>query len=244
MLAGWNCQSGSGSESEPVWFPRLDHDGDGKLSPEEFPYPLARLFKRFDLDGDGALSPTEAADIKATGQVPPTSPDTSSTDGQTVDSSFDLNTRRHGEEAKQAGINPDVLAKLDAALQRAVEDSEVSGVIGLIYRNGHRGYFEAFGWQDIEAKKPLAKDAIFRLQSMSKPVVAACAMAAPMTRVCSRSMSRFQALPRMGRAEVLENGQLVPGSLITAYAHEPTTAASTTATSRKAHSLAVPPATQ
>ncbi|MCA9121635.1 MAG: serine hydrolase [Planctomycetaceae bacterium] len=192
----------------PVWFQRLDQDRDEKLSTQEFPYPL--VFKRFDLDGDGTLSPTEAADIKATGQVPPTSPDASSTDGQTVDSSFDLNTRRHGEEAKQAGINPDVLAKLDAALQRAVEDSEVSGVIGLIYRNGHRGYFEAFGWQDIEAKKPLAKDAIFRLQSMSKPVVAACAMALYDEGLFTLDEPISTHCPEWAEPKVLENGQLVP----------------------------------
>ena len=54
---------------------------------------------------------------------------------------------------------------------------DVSGVIGLIHHNGERGYFEAFGWQDIEAQKPLPKDALFRLQSMTKPVIAACAMA-------------------------------------------------------------------
>ncbi len=78
--------------------------------------------------------------------------------------------------ATKAGLRPDVLASLDIAMQQAVANKEVSGGIGLIHRNGVRGYFEAFGWQDIETQKPLPEDAIFRLQSMSKPVVAACAM--------------------------------------------------------------------
>ena len=118
--------------------------------------------------------------------------------------------RAHGDEATTAGLKADVLAKLDTALQRAVENHEVSGVIGLIHRNGRRGYFEAFGWQDIEAQKPLPKDALFRLQSMTKPVIAACAMSLfdegkftldePISKHC----------PEWAEPKVLENGQLVP----------------------------------
>ncbi len=37
----------------------LDRDGDGKLSPEEFPGPPG-LFDRLDTDSDGKLSPAEA----------------------------------------------------------------------------------------------------------------------------------------------------------------------------------------
>jgi hypothetical protein len=52
----------------------------------------------------------------------------------------------HCDEATKAGLKPDVLAKLDIALRQAVANREVSGVLGLIHRNGQRGYFEAFGW--------------------------------------------------------------------------------------------------
>jgi len=45
-------------------------------------------------------------------------------------------TRPHVEESAKAGLKPDVLEKLDTALQRAVENKEVSGVIGLIHHNG------------------------------------------------------------------------------------------------------------
>lgn len=84
--------------------------------------------------------------------------------------------RAHGDEATKAGLKPDVLAKLDTALKRAVENREVSGVIGLIHRNGQRGYFESFGWHDIEARKPMPRDAIVRLKSMSKPVLTVAAL--------------------------------------------------------------------
>lgn len=159
-------------------FQRFDKNGDGKLSQEEFPYPY--VFKRYDKDGDGMLSPEEAAEIKVIGRQVPTAPGTTDTPTPKTTpapaTAADFKPRAHGDEATRAGLKPDVLAKLDIALQQAVANKEVSGVIGLIHRNGERGYFEAFGWQDIEAGKSMAKDAIFRLQSMSKPVVTAGAL--------------------------------------------------------------------
>jgi CubicO group peptidase (beta-lactamase class C family) len=124
--------------------------------------------------------------------------------------SGDHDPRAHGDEATQAGLKPGVLEKLDDALQNAVDDKEVSGVIGLIHRNGARGYFEAFGRQDIEAQKPMPKDAIFRLQSMSKPVVAACAMALFDEGLFTLDEPISKHCPEWAEPKVLENGQPVP----------------------------------
>ena len=44
-------------------FKRMDRDGDGKLTPDELPYP--RLFKRMDQNGDGAVTREEAASAPA-----------------------------------------------------------------------------------------------------------------------------------------------------------------------------------
>jgi len=118
--------------------------------------------------------------------------------------------RPHGDEAAKAGLKPDVLAKLDIALQQAVANKEVSGVIGLIHRNGVRGYFEAFGWQDIEAQKPLQKDAIFRLQSMTKPIIAACALSLYDEGKFTLDEPISKHLPEWKEPKVLENGKLVP----------------------------------
>jgi CubicO group peptidase (beta-lactamase class C family) len=95
-------------------------------------------------------------------------------------------------------------------MQRHIAANNVSGVIGLIYRNGRRGYLEAFGWQDIEAKKPMPKDAIFRLQSMTKPIIAACAMSLYDEGKFTLDEPISKHLPEWKEPKVLENGQLVP----------------------------------
>jgi CubicO group peptidase (beta-lactamase class C family) len=148
---------------------RFDKNGDGKLQKDEVPEALLKLFERIDANKDGFVTPEEAAKLKLPGM------------GDNKRGSVEVkpdpnNERKHGDEATKAGLDSKVLAKLDALLAAHSDAKNVSGVVVLIHRNGTRGYFESFGFQDIETKKVMPKDAIFRLQSMTKPVIAACAL--------------------------------------------------------------------
>ena len=83
--------------------------------------------------------------------------------------------RKHGKEATAAGLDVKVLESLDFFMQRQ-SNRQVSGVVALIGRHGKIGYFEAFGHRDIEAGKPMTEDTLFRIASMTKPIVAVTAM--------------------------------------------------------------------
>jgi CubicO group peptidase (beta-lactamase class C family) len=48
---------------------------------------------------------------------------------------------------------------------------DISGAVTLVARNGKVVHFEAFGLADIEPKKPMSKDSLFWIMSMTKPVV-------------------------------------------------------------------------
>jgi CubicO group peptidase (beta-lactamase class C family) len=48
--------------------------------------------------------------------------------------------------------------------------------VALVSRNGRIAYFESFGQRDPAAGAPMAKDSIFRIYSMTKPVVSVAAM--------------------------------------------------------------------
>ena len=52
----------------------------------------------------------------------------------------------------------------------------MSGAVTLVARRGSIVQFEAQGLADIESKKPMMKDSIFRLASMSKPITAVAVM--------------------------------------------------------------------
>ncbi len=77
---------------------------------------------------------------------------------------------------EKAGFSRDRLQRVSQMLQGYVERRELAGISALISRNGTTAYREKFGWQNIEAGKPLAFDTLFRIMSMTKPVTAVAAM--------------------------------------------------------------------
>ena len=84
--------------------------------------------------------------------------------------------RRHGDEAAAAGLDAEMLRQLDVSMQRQVDEGEVAGLVALIGRRDRIGYREAFGMRDREAGVPMNADTIFRLYSMTKPIVVAAAL--------------------------------------------------------------------
>ncbi|MGB6307020.1 MAG: serine hydrolase domain-containing protein, partial [Steroidobacteraceae bacterium] len=57
-----------------------------------------------------------------------------------------------------------------------VERGRVPGAVALIARRGRLGYFESYGRRDADAGAPMARDAIFRIYSMTKPITSVAAM--------------------------------------------------------------------
>jgi len=77
---------------------------------------------------------------------------------------------------EEVGLSSARLGRLDLALQKAVDSGELPGAVVFIARDGHLVYAKSFGWLDREKNIPMANDAIFRLYSMTKPVVSVAAM--------------------------------------------------------------------
>jgi CubicO group peptidase (beta-lactamase class C family) len=79
-------------------------------------------------------------------------------------------------KAEEVGFSTERLQRIHEAVLRHIEGKDVSGAVTLIARRGRVVHFEAQGLMDIESKKPMAKDSIFRLASMSKPITAVAVM--------------------------------------------------------------------
>lgn len=72
---------------------------------------------------------------------------------------------------QESGLSKERLERIKPILERYIAQNQLAGGTALILRRGKVAYFETFGTMDKEAGKPMAKDAIFRIYSMSKPVI-------------------------------------------------------------------------
>ena len=77
---------------------------------------------------------------------------------------------------EDAGMSAERLRRIHDAIQRHVDAGEISGAVTLVARRGHIVHFEAHGLMDIESKRPMETDAVFRIASMSKPITGVAVM--------------------------------------------------------------------
>ena len=74
--------------------------------------------------------------------------------------------------------DPDAAAvAIDALLERVLAEQRLVGAVVLILRDGQPFYSRAVGLADREAGTPMAADTIFRLASMTKPIVSVATLA-------------------------------------------------------------------
>ncbi len=77
---------------------------------------------------------------------------------------------------EQVGLSAEKLAGTQAALQKLIDKKHIAGSIVVVARRGKVAQFEACGLMDIKAGKPMKRDTIFRIYSMSKPITTVAAM--------------------------------------------------------------------
>jgi CubicO group peptidase (beta-lactamase class C family) len=77
---------------------------------------------------------------------------------------------------EEVGMSSARLGKVNSAVQKLVEDKKISGAITVVARKGKIVHFEAYGQRDITAKKPMTKDTLVRIYSMSKPITSVAVM--------------------------------------------------------------------
>jgi len=72
---------------------------------------------------------------------------------------------------EEVGLSSDRLQRIHELMQRNIDAGNFAGAVTLVARHGRIAHFETHGMMDLDAKKPMAKDAIFRIMSMTKPIV-------------------------------------------------------------------------
>lgn len=78
----------------------------------------------------------------------------------------------------QAGVPlASLSARIQAVVQQALAERRLVGVVVLAARDGALIHRQAAGWADRESRRMMTADALFRLASVSKPIVSTAALA-------------------------------------------------------------------
>jgi CubicO group peptidase (beta-lactamase class C family) len=74
------------------------------------------------------------------------------------------------------GFSTAGLKAFQDAMRALVDQSQLAGVTTLVARHGKVVHFDAYGVKNLETRAPLTKDTIFRIASMTKPIVGVAMM--------------------------------------------------------------------
>jgi CubicO group peptidase (beta-lactamase class C family) len=73
-------------------------------------------------------------------------------------------------------LDASILAQTPSALQGVVDNGDLSGAVTLIWRKGEIVRVDTVGQADLEAHRPMRRDTLFRIASMTKPVTSVAAL--------------------------------------------------------------------
>lgn len=71
------------------------------------------------------------------------------------------------------GLDPQSLKEIDQSMQSFVDQGKLAGILTLIARSGRVIQVGTYGQADLEAGKPMRRDSLFRIYSMTKPITSA-----------------------------------------------------------------------
>jgi CubicO group peptidase (beta-lactamase class C family) len=68
------------------------------------------------------------------------------------------------------------LADIPGRMQEYVDAHQTAGTVSIVARHGKVVSFEAVGYQDLETQRPMRRDSMFRIASLTKPITCAGVM--------------------------------------------------------------------
>lgn len=74
------------------------------------------------------------------------------------------------------GFSSSRLTRIDTVLKEYVNKGRMNGAVAMIVHDGKVVYYKNFGYNDLDTKTPLQKDAIFRIASQTKAITSVAVM--------------------------------------------------------------------
>src|SRR5215216_6364700 len=80
------------------------------------------------------------------------------------------------ESSESVGVSTERLARIAPVMQSYVDQRGFSGISTMLARRGRIIHFEQVGWKDRDTHTPLTADTLYRIYSMTKPIVSVALM--------------------------------------------------------------------
>ncbi|MFZ9510668.1 MAG: serine hydrolase domain-containing protein, partial [Burkholderiaceae bacterium] len=77
---------------------------------------------------------------------------------------------------EEVGLSAERLARVGQWLQAEIDAKRVPGTVVMVVRQGKVAYLDVRGRQDPATSAPMSRDSIFRIYSMTKPLVSVATM--------------------------------------------------------------------
>jgi CubicO group peptidase (beta-lactamase class C family) len=108
------------------------------------------------------------------------------------------------------GFCPERLDRLDDAMQVEIDAGHYAAISLMVARHGKLVKFRRFGYHTLESRSPLREDAIFRIASMTKPIIGAAMMTLYEEGKWQLDDPVTKFIPEFADLQVLKDDELVP----------------------------------
>jgi CubicO group peptidase (beta-lactamase class C family) len=108
------------------------------------------------------------------------------------------------------GFSAERLNRIDPAMQAEIDAGHYAGVSVMVSRHGKLVKSGFYGYQTLEGREPLREDAIYRIASMTKPIIAVAMLLLYEEGKWELDDPVTKFIPEFADLQVLQDGKLVP----------------------------------
>jgi CubicO group peptidase (beta-lactamase class C family) len=84
---------------------------------------------------------------------------------------FSLVGARAATNPEAVGLSGERLERIDAMIERRIAAGDITGAVAIVARRGAVAHVSMHGVMDLETRQPMRSDTLFRIASMTKPIV-------------------------------------------------------------------------
>lgn len=107
---------------------------------------------------------------------------------------------------EEVGLSSTRLDRIRGHFQRYIDEGRLAGTLTLVARHGQVAFFEPQGHLELECRRPMHQDAVFRIYSMSKPITTVALMMLLEKGLCQLDDAVHRFIPSWEGLEVFVGG--------------------------------------